>query len=72
MKPVRSAGKASIVAVPPEQRQAIEDVIMEAFLAGTDDNFDTLLEASIVAPPVASVHTLTALPSVSSPVRQDW
>lgn len=38
------AGKAPIVAVPPEQREAIESVIMEAFLAGTDDNFDRLLE----------------------------
>ena len=38
------AGKAPIVAVPPEQREAIESIIMEAFLAGTDDNFDRLLE----------------------------
>jgi len=38
------AGKAPIVAVPPEQREAIQSVIMEAFLAGTDDNFDRLLE----------------------------
>ena len=41
------SGKAPIVAVPPEQRQAIEDIIMEAFLAGTDDNFDRLLEVKI-------------------------
>ncbi len=34
------------MAVPPEQRQAIEDAIMAAFLAGTDDNFDKLLEVS--------------------------
>ncbi|CAL5229490.1 g12825 [Coccomyxa viridis] len=40
------AGKAPIVAVPPEQRQAIEDAIMAAFLAGTDDNFDKLLEVT--------------------------
>lgn len=37
------AGSAPIVAVPPDQRQAIEDAIMQAFLAGTDENFDKLL-----------------------------
>ena len=56
MKSVRPTGKAPIVGVPPKQRQAIEDVIMEAFLAGTDDNFDRLLEASFTASLVAQVH----------------
>lgn len=39
-----NAGKAPILAVPREQREAIESAIMEAFLAGTDENFDVLLE----------------------------
>ncbi len=46
------------MAVPPEQRQAIEDAIMAAFLAGTDDNFDKLLEVSSPAGP--SCGTLPA------------
>ena len=36
------------MAVPPEQRQAIEDAIMQAFLAGTDENFDKLLEVDLL------------------------
>lgn len=44
------AGKARIVAVPPEQRAAIEKAIMDAFLTGSDDNFDQLLEV-IPTPP---------------------
>ena len=39
-----AAGKTRIVAVPPEQRAAIERAIMDAFLTGSDDNFDRLLE----------------------------
>lgn len=39
------------MAVPPEQRQAIEDAIMGAFLAGTDVNFDKLLEVNGLAAP---------------------
>ncbi len=36
------------MAVPPEQRHAIEDAIMQAFLAGTDENFDKLLEVALL------------------------
>ena len=48
-----AAGKARIVAVPPEQRAAIEEAIMNAFLTGSDDNFDQLLE---VIPTPAHLH----------------
>ena len=61
IKLIRPAGKVPIVAVPPEQRQAIEDAIMEAFLAGTDDNFDKLLEVSGQIPPWHSWPAMNAL-----------
>ena len=64
------AGKAPIVAVPPKQRQAIEDAIMAAFLAGTDDNFDKLLEVS--SPAQRSFGTLDAHPLQPSLLMKEW
>ena len=39
--------------MPPEQRAAIEKAIMDAFLTGSDDNFDQLL---VVIPTPAHLH----------------
>lgn len=72
---MHDAGKAPIVAVPPEQRQAIEGVIMEAFLAGTDDNFDRLLEVGVSTPHRLSgdnLNALLAVPAARSRIGESY